>query len=113
MNALHLARPRISGLALFIAAWFFIATTSTIDAYLAVHYAPVLKEENPLGELLIRESVNGAGQDVSLLIGVKMFGTILVLGFLLVLHGRWQSGARAAALGLAACQLLLMLYILL
>jgi hypothetical protein len=103
---------RIEGI-LFALAWLFIGATSTFDAYLAMHFSQALEEENPIGRFLIAlASQPGGPQDVSLLIGVKMFGTILVLGTLVLLYQRSRPAARVVIAALTLSQFFLMLYVL-
>jgi len=99
--------------------------TSTVDAYLIVKYADQIQEENPIGDALIRLGpqvghVNGVvphplptgkRPDVSLLVAVKMFGTILALGVLLLLFQKWPAGAQLIVAALSVFQFMLMLYI--
>jgi hypothetical protein len=110
----------------FAVLWLFVGATSTVDAYLTVKYAESMKEENPIGEALIQlgphvgDLATDAApppkhkpkkQDVSLLVGAKMFGTILALGILLLLFQKWPVGAQIVVSGLSVFQLLLMFYI--
>jgi hypothetical protein len=102
--------------ALFVFLWLFVGATSSVDACLTVKYAHVMEEENPLANLLIVYRPNaflpmGYEADVSLLIAVKMFGTLLALGVLVLLYWRWRKGAQAVVAGLAALQVLLLFYL--
>jgi hypothetical protein len=60
--------------------WFIIGFVSAFDVFCAIKYQKTLLslEENPLGRYLIRAS-NG---DISLFMGLKVAGVVLVLGFL-------------------------------
>ena len=62
----------------------FISLVASYDSYLAVKLRDTLyvEELNPLGRMLIRMD-NG---DVALFMGLKMLGTISVLGTLLFLY---------------------------
>ena len=62
----------------------FISLVASYDSYLAVKLRDTLYSEelNPLGRMLIRID-NG---DVALFMGVKMLGTVSVLGILLFLY---------------------------
>ncbi len=91
----------------FVLLLGFIGLVSSIDTALAVKYAPSLHhdEMNPLALQLI------APGDVSLLVGVKMYGTLLVLYTLVLLHHRWRRAAMTAAGVLAAFQGWLLVYL--
>ena len=60
--------------------WLTIGWISAVDVYYAIKFQKtlVLMEENPVGLHLIEIS-NG---DISLFMGLKVAGTVLVLGFL-------------------------------
>lgn len=91
----------------FVLLLGFIGLVSSIDTALAVKYAPTLHhdEKNPLALQLI------APGDVSLLVGVKMYGTLLVLYALALLHHRWRRAAMTAACVLAGFQGWLLVYL--
>jgi hypothetical protein len=113
---MDLAAARASGRRgdiLFAALWLFVGATSAVDACLMVRYAGAVREENPFAQRLIitrphSKWLVGPSQDVSLLIAVKMFGTLVALGLLLVLYQKWRRGARLAIAGLAVFQVLLL-----
>ena len=65
---------------LFNKMWLIIGLVSAIDVFYAIKYQETLivLEENPIGLHLIEIS-NG---DISLFMGLKVAGTVLVLGFL-------------------------------
>lgn len=90
---------------LFVILWVFIAAVSAIDAYLAVEYASVLVEENPIGRWLI------AQDGVALLVAVKFFGTSLALGILLALRRTWIG--MPVACGVAILQSAVLCYLML
>mgnify|MGYP003647957274 CR=1 FL=1 len=60
--------------------WYLIGFISAIDVYYAIKFSRTLliMEENPFGKYLIKI----AGGDVSLFIGCKVAGTVIVLGVL-------------------------------
>ena len=60
--------------------WLVIGLVSAVDVFYAIKYQETLHvfEENPIGLRLIEIS-NG---DISLFMGLKVAGTVLVLGFL-------------------------------
>ena len=60
--------------------WLIIGLISAVDVYYAIKFQKTLEsmEENPIGLYLIELS-NG---DISLFMGLKVSGTVLVLGFL-------------------------------
>ena len=60
--------------------WLIIGLISAVDVYYAIKFQKTLEsmEENPIGLHLIELS-NG---DISLFMGLKVSGTVLVLGFL-------------------------------
>jgi hypothetical protein len=100
----------------FAVLWLFVGTSSTLDAALTIHYAPGLDEQNPEARALIREEPDPAGpwfvhRDLSLLIGVKMLGTLLVLGVLVLLYRRWPFHAQLVVTGLSVFQIGLLLYL--
>ncbi len=106
---------RLTGL-LFAVLWLFIGAVSAVDAALTIRYAPALHEQNPLAAAFIRDVPDPivprcSVQDVSLLIGAKMFGTLLVLGFLVLLYRRHPVHAQVVVATLSVFQLGLLLYL--
>src|SRR5262245_39644809 len=95
--------PRLASVC-FALLWLFIGATSSLDMSLAVWAGNALHEENPAGKYLL-DHHGMAG-----LAGVKMMGTILVLGALLLLHRYWRKAAWLAIAALSLTQLLLMGY---
>jgi hypothetical protein len=90
-----------------------------VDAFLTIKYADSMYEENPIGLALIELSsedvdrpvaADAGPRDVSLFVGIKMFGTILALGILIVLYQAWRPGALLSAAGLSLFQCGLLLY---
>lgn len=65
---------------LFNKMWFIIGFVSAFDVFCAIKYQKTLMslEENPVGKYLIKVSDG----DVSLFMGLKVAGVVLVLGFL-------------------------------
>ena len=60
--------------------WYLIGFISAIDVYYAIKWREMLPqmEENPFGRMLIKYDAD----DISLFMGLKVAGTVLVLGFL-------------------------------
>ena len=89
--------------------WLFIGLVSAYDAYWLVKLREVIVENelNPIGRFLIYID-NG---DVSLFLGLKFGGTILVLGFLLITYffKKWLAWCLIVPLSIA--QLLLLVYL--
>ncbi len=107
-------RPRREALAfhgaVLAALWLFIGLVGALDTYLTVKYRRSMPqvEENPVGIMLMRWD----GGDVSLFVGVKVAGIILVLGVLAAIV-RWARTSFAyAVLGpIALVQLALVGYL--
>jgi hypothetical protein len=104
----------------FTVAWLFVGASSSLDTFLTIKFADYIREENPIGRALIRlgpnlwfepRFVTYGVQDVSLLVGVKMFGTILALGILIWLYYKWRLGAQLVAAGLSCFQMWLLFYL--
>lgn len=97
-------------IALFGVMWFWIGSVSALDTYFIVKFRSTLHEteENPVGRLLLELD----GWDVSLFVGTKMLGTIMVLGVLALLYG-WDRRFAFTITGvLCVMQGLLLFYIL-
>ena len=60
--------------------WYIIGFISAIDVYYAIKWREYLLEleQNPIGRMLIKYDAD----DISLFMGVKVAGTVLVLGML-------------------------------
>ena len=60
--------------------WYIIGFISAIDVYYAIKWRETLPEleENPIGRMLINYDAN----DISFFMGLKVAGTVLVLGIL-------------------------------
>lgn len=82
-----------------------------IDTGLTVHLRDGLKENerNPVARMILASD----GWEVSRFIGLKMFGTILVLGIVICLFKRDAKHGLIVIGTLAAFQALLLLYLLL
>jgi hypothetical protein len=90
----------------FAALWLFIAMVSAFDTYLTVRFHESLNvmELNPLARALLRT----AGWQPALLVGIKLFGTVLALGILMLLHFRSRRIGISVAAGVASFQLALL-----
>jgi len=97
-------------LSLFIICWVFIGFVGSIDAGLTVHFQDTLRdqEQNPVARMILAEDGWKAGR----FIGIKMFGTILVLGILMWLYHSCRNHALLVIAALAAFQGLLLMYLL-
>lgn len=91
--------------AIFYCLCWFIGCVSALDAALVVQYQKEIHEQNPVG-LFLLNSHGPAG-----LVFVKMLGTIMVLGLLLLLHSKWPAGARLIVTAVALFQLGLVVYL--
>jgi hypothetical protein len=91
--------------AIFYGLCGFIGCVSALDAALVVQYQKTIREQNPVGKLLL-DFHGPAG-----LVFVKMVGTISVLGVLLLLHARWRPAARVIVVALALFQAGLVVYL--
>src|SRR5262245_4535758 len=96
--------------AVLAALWLIIGLVGALDTYLTVKYRRSMPqvEENPVGVMLMRWD----GGDVSLFVGVKVAGIILVLGVLAAIV-RWTrtSFAYAVLAPIALAQLALVGYL--
>jgi hypothetical protein len=91
---------------IFAAMWLFIATVSAFDTYLTVRFQESLDtmELNPLAKSLLRM----ANWEPSLLISMKFFGSVLVLGILMLLQFRSRRFGLCVTAGVASFQLALL-----
>jgi len=73
----------ISGI-IYALLWITIAAVSSIDIYWSVRLHESLSdlELNPLGQLIMEAD----NENVALFMGLKTFGTFLVLGFLIIFY---------------------------
>jgi hypothetical protein len=88
-----------------IVGLMYIGLVSSVDAGLVVHYADNLRELNPIAAWLIR------GRDVSVLIGCKMFGTLLVTLIVLSLYGHRPAWAGWVTAAIALFQTALLVFL--
>jgi hypothetical protein len=87
---------------IFGVQWLIIGLVSAIDVYLTIRYAATINELNPLGNYLMH--IGG----VELFMGLKMYGTILVLGALAFLYHRRKSMGLVVSTGVCMAQLALL-----
>ena len=93
----------------FTVMWLAIGWISAIDLYWAIKNQHIMlnNEENPIGRYLI-------GLDdgsVALFMGLKMAGTILALGLLIVLYHYKKLYAWLSIISLTVAQFLLLHYL--
>ena len=92
--------------------WYLIGFISAIDVYYAIKWREVLPqmEENPFGRMLIKYDAD----DISLFMGLKVAGTVLVLGFLqnwfLLSKREGRIRANRVTIGVFLFQIWLFLY---
>ena len=92
--------------------WYLIGFISAIDVYYAIKWREVLPqmEENPFGRMLIKHDAD----DISLFMGLKVAGTVLVLGFLqnwfLLSKREGRIRANRVTIGVFLFQIWLFLY---
>ncbi len=105
----QLIGPRDLATTLFAGLWLFIAYVSVHDGYLvALNRNVILEAElNPLGLHLLR----AAEGQVWGLLAVKTAGTVLACSALLLLFWRNRRIGSAVAVGLAAFQFALLLFL--
>lgn len=94
----------------FLILWAWVAFVSSYDAYLTVRLRSVIhdSEQNPIARFIMSMD----NWDVSLFIGFKMYGTILVLGFLSLMYLVNKKYAFTTVIALALFQTGLLLYLL-
>ena len=90
--------------------WIFIGAVGALDTHLTVKLRDGLKEneQNPIARMILSFD----GWDVSRFIGVKMFGTILVLGFLIWIFRKHKKYGLIFVVSLAVFQAMLLFYLL-
>ena len=95
----------------FIFCWIFIGTVSSIDTCLTVKLRDVLNfhEINPMARMILAND----GWEVARFIGLKVFGTILVLGITVLIFLKNKFYGLLIITGLAIFQTFLLLYLLL
>lgn len=88
----------------------WIAFVSSFDTYLTVHLKDSLKEneQNPIARLIMTAD----NWNVSMFIGLKMFGTIFSLGILVAIFCCHKRCAFSTIFSIAIFQTLLLLYLL-
>jgi len=96
---------------IFAVLWLFIATVSAFDTYLTVrfHDSLIALELNPFARILLRM----ADWEPSLLVGMKFFGSVLVLGILTLLQDRSRRFGLPITAGVASFQLGLLAFLVL
>lgn len=89
--------------------WIIIALVSSIDIYWSVRLHETLSESelNPLGQIIMYAD----NKNVSLFMGVKTFGTFLVLGFLAIFYGIKRRMAWGVITGVFLFQLWLLFFL--
>lgn len=94
----------------FSALWFWIVFVSSYDAYLTVRLRHVIQdsEENPIARYIMSLD----DWDVSMFIGIKMFGTSLALWILIWLYVVNKKYGITVAVAIAFFQGCLMYYFL-
>jgi hypothetical protein len=82
--------------------WLFIGIVSAIDVYISTKLDDALYaiELNPMGRWLIRQG----GQDIALFMGLKVAGTVVVLGLLVLLYHYKPKWAYRIILGVTFFQ---------
>lgn len=95
---------------LFFILWAWIALVSSYDSYLTVKLRSVMRdsEQNPIARYIMSKD----HWDVSMFIGFKMYGTIIVLGFLSLMYSINKKYAFTIAIVLALFQTGLLFYLL-
>jgi len=93
----------------FYGQWLIIGLIGSYDAFLTVKYQQYMQyvEENPVARWIMAAD----GWDVSRFIGIKMFGTILALGILALIHGRNSKMSRMVIFPITILQILLLCYL--
>lgn len=93
----------------FSIQWLIIGFISAFDSYCSIKYRDFLYEfeQNPIGRYLI-ELDNG---DVSLFIMIKIMGTILTLGILILLFLYNSKIGQISCFGVCTFQLFLLIYL--
>jgi hypothetical protein len=88
--------------------WLWIGFVSSVDSYLVIRYQNSMgdHEQNPIARWIMSED----GWDVSRFIGMKMFLTITILGFLLTLYSHHKKIGYTVMLALAVFQTALLWY---
>jgi hypothetical protein len=88
--------------------WLFVAFVSAYDTYLNVrHPVTAATELNPMARFLLQASDN----DLALLIATKLFGTTIVLSFLLLALFYKRNNAYVVVFCVAMAQLAVLMYL--
>lgn len=97
-------------LLIYAILWLYIGAVSTLDVVytIALQEHLILNEENPFARVLLSED----NWQISRFIGLKMYGTIMVLGFLVWIYNRNKKFACLIISTISFLQFLLMLYLL-
>lgn len=95
---------------IFTMCWIFIGGVGAIDTFLTIKLSEGLihNEQNPIARFILQSD----NWDVSKFIGLKMFGTILVLGIVVCIFKRHSNYGLMIVSGIATFQALLLLYLL-
>ena len=93
----------------FAVMWLTIGIISSIDLYWSIKLQDIIleNEENPIGQYLIRADAGS----VALFMGVKMAGTILALGMLILLYHYKRLYAWLSIVSLTVVQFFLLYYL--
>ena len=98
----------ISGI-IYAVLWITIAAVSSIDIYWSVRLHESLSdlELNPLGQLIMEAD----NENVALFMGLKTFGTFLVLGFLIIFYRLRRRLAWGVIIGVFLFQVWLLFFL--
>jgi len=98
----------ISGI-IYALLWITIAAVSSIDIYWSVRLHESLSdlELNPLGQLIMEAD----NENVALFMGLKTFGTFLVLGFLIIFYRLRRRLAWGVIIGVFLFQVWLLFFL--
>jgi hypothetical protein len=93
----------------FVCCWLFIGFVSSIDTYLTIKFQDDLffGEVNPMARWMLEAD----NWDVSRFCGIKMFGTIFVLGILVLMYVQVPRHAAVVAGAMVAFQAWLLYYL--
>lgn len=96
-------------IAVFSICWIFVGTVGAIDTGLTVYLRDGLKEneQNPIARIILAND----DWDVSRFIGLKMFGTILVLGTVICIYFKNTNYGLIIIVSLFIFQGLLLIYL--
>jgi hypothetical protein len=97
------------GGAIYTFMWLMIAMVSSVDIYWSVrlHESLAESELNPLGQIIMHaDSAN-----IALFMGLKTFGTFLVLGFLTIFYKMKRRMAWGVIVGVFLFQMWLLFFL--